>query len=251
MNQIDQFPELFALLITLSGLGVAVLFSRLAASASKLLKSTANRLNPDDSDAITRRLNDATVGKVVFYIVLAVFLLLAMRVLGLSVVDDVLVLTLNYIPNLILGVFIILGGYLLGILAKSLIQNLMPENSATTIPLIAQYLVVIAAVVTGLGQMAVDVSFLATLLLIILGTVLGALSLAFALGAKTSVENMLARRDIDHYQIGDVLKLEGAEGKVVEFTASGLILETAEGRLSIPATLLANKIVLQKYESST
>ena len=89
-----------------------------------------------------------------------------------------------YIPRLLLGLIIIVGGYMLGLLARSLATNLLEPQAGQLLPRLTQYLVVIVAVVTGLNQMAIDVSFLATLTTVVLGALLGSLSLAFALGAR-------------------------------------------------------------------
>jgi len=245
-------PEVIAFLIAALGVIVAFFLSRWTTSGAALLERVVERFIPQRETPLVARNSEAFVSRVVFYLVLSFFLLLALKSLGFSVVNELLDLLIIYIPKLLLGAAIILAGFVLGLIAKSATENLTDGAAGQVLPKLAQYLVVIIAVVTGLGQMEINVSFAANLLFILFAAILGSTSVAFALGAQKLVANMLARREIGHFQVGDELKLvgikgaEGAEGVVKALTPQGITLETAEGQLYVPAALLAHQLVLKK-----
>ena len=104
---------------------------------------------------------------------------------------------------------------------------------------------VVTAVMTGLEQMSVDLSFMTTVLVILLAVTLGGLSLAFALGSRDLVANLLARRNLAGYRIGDVVRIGDAEGAIVEFTRVAVVLETSEGTVRVPAShFLVSEVTL-------
>lgn len=246
MQEMMASPEVVAIVIALAGVILAYFLSRGSVVALAVVERWVHRFIPQNESALTIQNNEATVSRVVFYLVLSFFLLLALKFLGFSLVNELLDLVIVYIPKLLLGAVIILVGYVLGLLAKSTIENLTDGTAGRVLPTLTQYLVVITAIVTGLGQMEIDVSFIATLLFILIATVLGSLSISFALGSQNLVANMLARREISHFVIGDELKVDGVEGVVKEMTKTGITLETAEGDVYVPAALLTQQLVLKK-----
>jgi len=242
---IQQHPEIVALIIALAGFLVAYLASRGAMSSIDIIEHQIHRQRREAHLEPQTPTNRATLKRVIYYTVLGFFFLLAVRSLGENIFGGWLDLVIVYIPRALLGAVIILAGYLLAILSRSLVTSLMPATSSPLVPQLTQYLVVITAVVTGLGQMAVDVSFLETLTLMFFGLLLGSLSLAFALGSRDLVANLLARREVSRFQIGDYLQVQGVEGKLIELTRTGVVLESRDQRFHIPAALLNSSIVIQ------
>src|SRR5690606_13438425 len=89
-----------------------------------------------------------------------------------------------------------------------------------------------------LGQVGVDVSFLVILFGIALAAVLAGFSLAFGLGARPLVENLIAVRHLKLFvRSGQLVEVAGHRGRILEFTATGVVLETPEGRKLLPARL--------------
>jgi len=248
---LQQYPEIIALLIAATGFFVAYLVSRGVISGLELLEKQLHRFVHASEGMFQTTASRNTLARLVYYVVLGFFLLLALRSLGFTVLGEWLDLIIVYIPHLLLGAVIILGGYLLGILARSLLSNLMAPDASQLLPQLTQYLVVIAAVVTGLGQMAIDVSFLATLTLVVLGTLLGSLSLAFALGSRDLVANMLARRELERFHVGDHLQVDDVHGQLVELTPTGVVLEAGGQLIHIPASRLTGSIVIQGDASAS
>ena len=70
------------------------------------------------------------------------------------------------------------------------------------------YLAIMAvAVVMGLQHVNVDITFVTQLVLILVGMVSAGLTLAFSLGARRHVANLLARRELSRLAVGDRVKI--------------------------------------------
>ncbi len=251
---LNSQPELLSILIAVAGFFVAGLLGRLTERwlitlEGYLRRRAPNRLERIDLGVIRRVLRSA-----VYYGTLLIFLLAALQTLGISVVKEWLTLLLQYVPQLILGGLIILSGYLIGIIARSLLAGLMGVNSDHLIPRFAQLLVITAAVLTGLAQTAIDISFISNVMVMLLTFFFGGLSLAFALGSRQLVENLLARRAVDRYRVGDTIRVNGTQGKIVEILSTAVVLESAQGLVTLPTGRFVESEVLlvnEDYEKGT
>jgi small-conductance mechanosensitive channel len=86
------------------------------------------------------------------------------------------------------------------------------------------------------GQVGIDNTVLVALIATLFGVLLGAIALAFALGAKTTIANMLGAQSIAQtYNAGDIIRIANIEGKILRITRTSLILETHEGQVLVPA----------------
>lgn len=242
MAVIQQYPELIAIVFVGLGFVVAHFLARWSASAVGLFEAAMHRVSPQRADLSPGV--ERGIARTVYYLTLGFFILLAIRSLGVHLLGEWLDAVIVYIPRLLLGGAIIFGGYLLGAVVRSLVANITDPASGQMLPKLAQYLVLIAAIITGLDQMAIDVSFLATLTVLVLGALLGGLSLAFALGSREVVANMLSRRELDRYQVGDRVRIDNAEGRIVEVSRTGVLLEADEGLTFVPASRFASSIVV-------
>jgi len=90
---------------------------------------------------------------------------------------------------------------------------------------------------TPIEQIGIDVTFVTTMIAIVLGVVLAGFSLAFGLGARQSVANLIAARSLRrHFALGQRARFGSIEGEIVEFTPTSVILSTLEGRVHVPAS---------------
>ena len=63
-------------------------------------------------------------------------------------------------------------------------------------------------------------------------------ALAFGLGARVMVQNLIAVRHLKQLiSPGQIVEVGADRGRILEFSSTGLVLETAEGRKLIPASL--------------
>ncbi len=238
-------PEILAVLIAVAGFVVANLLARLSERLLMRLDGYLRRRAPARVDQVDLRMLRQAFRGLVYYGTLVFFLLLALHTLSITVVREWLNLLLQFVPQLILGGLIILVGYFIGVMLRSLVAGLMGVNSDHLAPRLTQALVVTAAVLTGLAQTSIDVSFISNVLVILVAFFFGGLSLAFALGSRQLVENLLARRALDRYRIGDLVRLNEVQGRIVEILGTAVVLESEEGVVTVPTSrFVGSEVVL-------
>lgn len=247
---LNDNPEILAILIAVAGILLAGLLARLTERGIIRLEGLARRRAGKRVELIDLGTLRQILRAVVYFGTLLIFLLLALQTLSISVVGRWLAVLLGFIPQLILAGLIILSGYLLGVLARSLIAGLMGVDSSHLVPRFTQLLVITAAVLTGLAQTTIDISFISDVLIILVAFFFGGLSLAFALGSRQLVENLLARRALDRYRIGDHVQLNGVRGTIIEILNTAVVLEAENGILTVPTSSFVESEVLLIEETT-
>jgi small-conductance mechanosensitive channel len=73
---------------------------------------------------------------------------------------------------------------------------------------------------------------------VIVGTLLGGAALAFGLGARTAVGNIIGAHYVAQmYQVGQTVRVGEIEGRIVRTTAIAVVLDTPAGLVQVPARL--------------
>ena len=175
------------------------------------------------------------IGSFVFWAVFIIFLGAATDMLGLPVLATWLSGLSRFLPRLLLAALIVLAGVLAGTLARDAISA-----TGTTLgrPLGrgAQWVIITAAVITGVDQIGIDSRFLTGAIMIALAAFLGGTALAFGLGARTAASNIIAIHYVRQtYHVGQRVRLGPAEGTIREITSTSVVLETKAGRVLVPA----------------
>jgi len=144
-----------------------------------------------------------------------------------------------YLPSLLAGGLIIVGGIIVGGVARKFVTHgagAANIENPVLLGQLSQFIFVIVGLVIGLGQVGVDVTLLVLLFGIVLAAILIGFALAFGLGAKVLVENLIANHHIKQMiRPGQQIACGSKQGRVLEFTATGVVLETSEGRTMMPA----------------
>jgi hypothetical protein len=236
---IASYPEVAAILTALIGLVLARLLSAASERGLDWLARSLRRLAPLRLETLDFETFKPVFRGAIYYFTLFVFLLLALRALSISVIGEWLDALALFVPQLILAAVIVLAGYLLGLAGRGAIAAALGSDTGQLLPRVVQWLVVTVAVLTGLGQLAVDISFVTNIIIILLTTFLGGLALAFALGSKQLVASVLARRGLERYRIGSRIRIDSIEGEIIEILDTAVVLES-EGCISvIPAARFA------------
>lgn len=247
---IDYLPSLLgALILLLVGWGVAHLLragtNRLGDNINRILarffqsgRLSALRLSP-------RMLS--VLAEVIYWLTLFVFVSLAARAAGLTRFATWLDRPVANLPNLIAGVLVIVIGFFLGAFARDFVTVAAPATRTAQSHLIgkaAQIVIIVIALVIGLDQIGINVTFIITILAIATGVLLGGFAIAFGLGARRYVENLIGARELRReIEPGQVLRFGDVEGEVLEITATALVLATKDGRRRVPAGVLAAEAV--------
>jgi uncharacterized membrane protein YhdT len=185
----------------------------------------------------------AALARVIFWLTRFVFASIAARAVGLTAFANWLDRAVGNLPNLIAGMLVIVVGFLLGAVARDLTAAAAPVKGPARSLLIGravQLAVVIVALIVGLDQIGINITFIVTVLAIAAGALLGGFAIAFGLGARAYVGNLIGARELGReIEPGQIVRFGDSEGEVVGITSTTLVLATKEGRLRVPAGLFA------------
>lgn len=242
---IQQYPELAAVVVLVLGTALGRVAQLLVLRVLALSDRLVGRYGSRERELFPPVLQQV-FSLLVFATVLVMAAVIAVRLLDIAELTAWLDAVLGYVPRFLVGLFIIGVGNVVGALLRNLSAGVVAGGDGSALlPRMVHLGVVAIAVITGLQQMGIDISFVTQLALVGLAALLGALSLAFALGARQHVANLMAQSELSRYATGDRLRIDGDEGVIVEIHRTGLTLTTDEGLVSIPAARLASGRVVQ------
>jgi hypothetical protein len=179
------------------------------------------------------------VGGFVFWLVLLLFGAAAVELLGLPIMTDLLGQVVAFLPNLLAGVIIAFGGLVGARIARSAVAKAAAAGGVThsdTIAGAAHAVILMMALVIALEQLGVNGRVLELTLAVSVGSTLGAAALAFGLGARSSVANIIAARHVAQLlRVGQEIRIDDLQGTVAQLTSTAIVVQTADGRAIIPA----------------
>ncbi|WP_250657031.1 mechanosensitive ion channel family protein [Alkalimarinus coralli] len=185
-------------------------------------------------------------GNIVFWAVFLFFGAASANLLQWDFFSGISSALLAYLPNLLTGLLIILAGLAFSGLTRTAVTSAAQSAGIERSELLAttaQLIVILTSIVIGVQQLGINVDFLTTTLIVITGVMGAGVSLAFGLGAREYVANIIgAQVARKHFQIGQQLKIAGVDGELLEITPTALILDTEKGRATVPAKLFNDQV---------
>ena len=241
-NFLEYLPQLLgAIAILIIGWIVARIARAITTRVAKSFDRLSNLVGLGKFFSGTR-LNDAAItiiGNVVFWLVILFFLTSATNLLGLTMFSGWLDRVIGHLPNILSGALIIVAGLIIGKLVKDTVQTAarnMPSRQRALLARGAQIFTVATMIVIGIDQIGIDITVLITVIAIAVGALLGGLAIAFSLGARTLVSNLIGARYLNKdYRVGETIRVGGAEGTILELSSVAVVVETSDGRMTIPA----------------
>lgn len=186
------------------------------------------------------------ISKLVFWVVMVFFFAVGANILGWDLFSGWLDSIVSYLPGLVTGLLIILGGFLLSNLARAGIitaaQRAGLEQSAL-MARAAQIVIIFSAVIIGVEQIGLNIGFLSTLSVVVVAILLAGAALAFSLGARDLVANVIgAQYTRRHCRVGDHLRIGAVEGEIVEVAQASIVVASGDSRVVIPAKLFHEQV---------
>jgi small-conductance mechanosensitive channel len=189
----------------------------------------------------------AVAAGMMFWVVLLFFITAATQVLGLQAFTDWLAKLIEYLPTLVAGLLIIAAGWLMSGFAADLVQATakgLELRQRDVLARIVRISILVGAILVGADQIGIRITFLAIFVGAVAVTVGGGLALAVGLGAREHVANLIAAHQIRQaFIVGQTLRIGEHEGQLLEVTATGVVIETDEGRVLLPARLFTEQPV--------
>jgi small-conductance mechanosensitive channel len=230
---------ILGLFVLLIGYFVAkIVQSLVTRTIDYLNRNINNRLKPQllqvDLDS-----SKTYIGKTIYWIIFIISVSLFTEILGLPVISLWLKGLSEYLPNILAGVIIIFSGIIFGRLVSDLVKNGALKagiSNSNALSKLTRYLILAIAIIIAIDQIGFDITFLTILIYILLATLLIGAALAFGIGAKSSVSNILASYYVNRtFKKGDVIRIGKHEGKIIKLTSTSILLKTDIGEVNIPA----------------
>jgi small-conductance mechanosensitive channel len=143
---------------------------------------------------------------------------------------------------LVLAITYILGQLISRLLFKLFQKTPFPENTERAIAKISKYVIYTVGTFVFIALLGFDL----TSILIGIGT----FSIAITFATSTIIQNMISGLLVHAdrtFKVGDIIVIQGIEGKVVRISVRTTILETKEGHFAyVPNSLFMTNIVTRK-----
>lgn len=192
--------------------------------------------------SIEREVSDI-LGLIAFWAVVLFFVAAAANLLGVPVLGASLSGIGLYVPRILAAVLIGVAGLVIGNLARDASTAAAAAAGTPFAPAIGQIVragIMVAAGLIAVAELGIDITLLTALLSVALLAVLGAFSLAFGLGARGAVSNIIgAHYARQTFQIGQRIRIGDIEGTITAITSTSVVLQAPGGQVVIPARLFS------------
>ncbi|MES1188496.1 MAG: hypothetical protein ABUL60_32065 [Myxococcales bacterium] len=233
-----------AAMILLIGLIAAAVLGRLA---RRMVAKSARWLGSLQPGAMALPHFDRVekaVGGAVYWLVVVCSVMAATETLGLPVVTAWLSGVATFLPRVAVAIVIVALGTVAARITRHVVTSTASGanvSSSERLGRVTELALLLGTALVAIEQLGIEISFLkATLLILFAGLLLGA-SLAFGFGGRDLVANILSAHYVHRlYQVGQVVRIDGVEGRIVKIAETSVILECAEGDVSIPARVFAD-----------
>ncbi len=255
LNLVVAFlPRLIgALLVLLVGWLLAWLIRRIARRALARLGFDHLAERAGVTDALTRAgvTTSAShlVGRAIYWLLFLTFLMIAIESLGLTAAATALHALVAYLPHVLGAAIVLVGGALLAQFLGKGTQALAAGSGVefhAALGRVVQYIVLAMAAILAVDQLGLNTKLLNDVLSNLL-TVAGAgLALAFALGSREAVRNLLAGSYAkDLFEIGQTIEVNGHRGTLESIGPLKAVIAAAEGEanITVPNSALIDKTV--------
>lgn len=249
-NIIAYLPGILgALVIFFVGWLAARLIRTLTTKALTLLNRFLDKVLMGRTRGVVRFSSGVTrlTATTLFWVTLFIFSTAALRIAGLDTFAAWLERIVDYLPSILTGGLIILIGYILSSLVRDITQAAAYSAElaeAELISRLAQTITFVTAIIIGIDQAGVNISFITTMLGVSTAALLAGFALAFGLGARTLVSNLIASYYLKELiEPGQQVRIGEWQGTVLDISPTTVIINSADGRISIPAKLYQEQAV--------
>jgi small-conductance mechanosensitive channel len=224
-----------------------------------ILERVLKLIHFDDIVARTELFNSMTgkrtptsiFGMLVFWIIFLNFLLTAFDQLGLSQAVEPLRALIAFLPTLIVGFILLIIGALLAKAIADAVESAVNNMGIEFGKAIANGVRIILlgiVVIVVLQQMGIESQLLTDIFLYVIVILLAGLALAFGLGGRDVVRNVLAgfyAREM--FALGDTISFEGADGTLEAIGTINAEIDRGGERILVPNTYLTeNRVTVRR-----
>ncbi len=248
LKVLEYLPNILgALALVLIGWIVARVLRAIVSRIAKGILTTVGRQRVGSAKAVdahtqqsrTWQTTPAIVGAVVYWTVLLFFIAAAVEALGLRAVSNFVGLVTAYLPRVLAGILILLVGIWAGEFVRLLLTRAAARAELAWGDLLARFaqiMVVLVMAIIAIDEIGIESMILTVTVATFFAATFGAAAVAFGLGARSSVSNILASRYVRKaYAVGDFVRVGDYEGQITEITDTAVMLDSEKGRVMVPA----------------
>lgn len=179
------------------------------------------------------------IGGFVFWTVFLFFIAGATEALGLAVLSTWLTGVAFFVPRIAAAILVILAGALVANFVRDAIRTASATANVGYGEALAQVVrtvLLAVAVLIAVNELGIDVTILTVALGVILGATFGGVALAFGLGARTAVSNIIGAHYLRQLlRVGQTVRLGVVQGEIEAITPTAVVLKNGDGRVIVPA----------------
>lgn len=249
LSLLEVIPGLIkALAIFLVGWILAKILSKLVARLLKVIgiDKVADRLM--DIDLVRNSKIDFKPSKalaaVVYYFILIVFSMAAVEAMGMQMISDLMRDFIDYLPNALTALFLLLIGLLIADSIKKVILSACSSLGISSGNLIANvvfYFILLNVVLISLRQAHLQTAFMEDNISIILAGVAGAFAIGYGLASRHIMSSLLSSfYNRGRVKVGDEVTIDGMRGEIVTINNNDLILRAEESEFIVPFSKMSS-----------
>ena len=180
------------------------------------------------------------VGRLLYWVVLLLFVVAAVEALPFAIGDGVLAGAAELLPRFLLALAVLIAGTLVASFVHRWILATASDTGVgqtETLARVAWGSILAVTLIVSAQQAGLEgAGFISSLVLVVLAAALGAVALAFGLGAGPVVTNILAARyAATVFRVGDVVRMGDVQGKIEEITTTSIVVESDGDAVHLPA----------------
>jgi hypothetical protein len=179
------------------------------------------------------------LGAIVFWAVLLFVIATAANALGIPLLSATVQSLSLLVPRVLVAVLIGVAGLVIGNVARGTVTAAAARAGTTTAPALGQMVrlaILIAAALIAISELGVDITLVTVVLSVVLAAVLGGFAIAFGLGARTAISNIIGSHYLRQtFDVGQTIRLGHIEGTITALTPTAVIVQVPDGRMVVPA----------------
>jgi hypothetical protein len=185
------------------------------------------------------------------WVLYLIFLIVASEIMNWKIVSAGIGNLLIYLPTLFSAIALFMIGIYIANFIKKAIRGLFDSfvfNGAKIFSNLVFYIIAIIITLTALNQAGVDTDIITNNLTLILGAFLATFAIAFGLGSKEIIADLLksfyARKN---FVIGQKIKFKNVSGTIESIDNIAMIIKTEKGKTVLPIKdIIENQIEIEK-----
>ena len=237
----NQTRLVTGLILLVVGLLLAVLLRAIAVRLVRALdRAIPSRGFRTSLGGMARERHVADIlGGIVFWTVLLFFIATAANALGVPLLSGAVASLSEFVPRVLAAVLIVVAGLVIGNIAKSAVTAAAARAGTSVAPTLGQIVrlaIYLAAALIAIAELGVDITLLTAILSVALAALLGGFAIAFGLGARTAISNIIGSHYLRQtFELGQTIRVGDIEGTITALTATAVIVQVPDGRMIVPA----------------